>query len=103
MSPTASRRSSTSSRRSTRPSRSCEGFARLFIMLKPDRARTSIEFERQLTPELAQIPDARVTFQSQNGGGGTGRDISVICSSGGDPQQLWTRRTSLVEQMKAVP
>ncbi len=48
-----------------------EGSARLFITLKPDRKRTSIEFERDLTPQLAQIPDARVSFSSQNGGGGT--------------------------------
>ncbi|MBO9670158.1 MAG: efflux RND transporter permease subunit [Sphingobium sp.] len=79
-----------------------EGFARLFITLKPDRARTSIEFERQLTPELAQIADARVTFQSQNGGGGTGRDISVMLT-GSDPRKLEDTANILLEQMKAVP
>ncbi|MBO9581228.1 MAG: efflux RND transporter permease subunit [Sphingobium sp.] len=79
-----------------------EGFARLFITLKPDRARTSIEFERQLTPELAQIADARVTFQSQNGGGGTGRDISVMLT-GSDPKKLEDTANILLEQMKTVP
>jgi len=79
-----------------------EGFARLFITLKPDRARTSIEFERQLTPELAQIADARVSFQSQGGGGGTNRDISIMLT-GSDPKQLEDTANILLGQMKAVP
>ncbi len=79
-----------------------EGSARLFITLKPDRKRTSIEFERELTPQLAQIPDARVSFSSQNGGGGTGRDISIMLT-GSDPQLLEDTANTLLEQMKAVP
>lgn len=78
-----------------------EGSARLFITLKADRERTSIEFERALGPELAKIADARVTFQSQNGGGGTGRAISVMLS-GSDPQLLNETAATLVEQMKGL-
>src|SRR5690606_40501489 len=64
-----------------------EGTARIFITLKPDRKRSSIEFERALAPRLATFPDARVSFASQQGGAGTGRDISVMLS-GSDPAVL---------------
>ncbi|MBT2187916.1 efflux RND transporter permease subunit [Sphingobium nicotianae] len=79
-----------------------EGFARVFITLKPDRKRTSIEFERDLTPILSQVPDARVSFSSQNGGGGTGRDISVMLT-GSDADKLEKTASILLEQIKAVP
>ena len=48
----------------------------IFATLKKDRPMTSVEFERSLTPKLQAIPDARVNFQSQNGGGVSGRDIN---------------------------
>ena len=35
--------------------------------------RTSVQFERALAPLLNRIPDARISFRSQFGGG---RDIS---------------------------
>jgi multidrug efflux pump subunit AcrB len=44
----------------------------IFVKLKEDRQRTSVEFERELAPELAKFPDARVRFQSQSGGFGSG-------------------------------
>jgi len=78
-----------------------EGSARLFITLKHDRKRTSIQFERDLTPVLAAIPDARVSFSSQNGGGGTGRDISIMLA-GSDPDLLQRTASTLIEQMKSV-
>ena len=78
-----------------------EGGAFIFITLKPDRARSSIEFERALTPELQKIPDARVSFLSQSGGGGTGRDISIMLS-GSDPALLEKTAATLVEQMKGL-
>jgi len=78
-----------------------EGSATLFIMLKPDRQNTSIEFERRLNKEFQNIPDARVTFSSQSGGGGTGRDISVMLA-GSDPKLLQDAAQALVEQMKGV-
>ncbi|MGY6550810.1 MAG: efflux RND transporter permease subunit [Erythrobacter sp.] len=73
----------------------------IFIKLKEDRARKSYDFERDLAPELARIPDARVRFQSQRGGFGSGRDITVMLA-GSDPVQLEEAATTLVEQMKGL-
>lgn len=78
-----------------------EGNARLFITLKEDRKTTSIEFERRVAPILANIADARVTFASQSGGFGTGRDISVMLS-GSDPDQLQQTAQTLADQMQGV-
>lgn len=80
-----------------------EGSASMFITLKKDRARTSQEFEEDLTPELTKIADARVTFQANGpGGGGSGRDVSVMLS-GSDPKKLDQTAATLVEQMKTLP
>ncbi|MBU0556653.1 MAG: efflux RND transporter permease subunit [Alphaproteobacteria bacterium] len=79
-----------------------EGNARIFITLKKDRKRTSIEFERDLAPRLAEIPDARVSFASQQGGFGTGRDISVMLS-GSDPALLEETAAKVAEEMKSLP
>ncbi|HSF13103.1 MAG TPA: efflux RND transporter permease subunit, partial [Erythrobacter sp.] len=73
----------------------------IFVKLKEDRARTSIEFERELSPVLAQIPDARVRFQSQSGGFGSGRDMTVLLA-GSDPVLLDQTATRLVEEMKGL-
>ena len=82
-----------------------EGGANIFITLHEDRARTSQEFEEDLTPLLTQIADARVTFQVNGpggGGGGSGRDVSVMLS-GSDPKLLDRTAATLVEQMKTLP
>ncbi len=82
-----------------------EGNARLFVTLKPDRKTTSMDFEREMTQRLQQIPDARVTFQQQGPGGpggGTGRPISIMLS-GSDSKLLDETAAKLVEQMKGVP
>jgi multidrug efflux pump subunit AcrB len=78
-----------------------EGNAFIFITLKKDRERTSIDFERDLTPQLAQVADARVSFLSQSGGGGTGRDISIMLS-GSDPILLNNTASKLVDEMSAL-
>ena len=78
-----------------------EGGATLFVMLSADRESTSIEFERRVAQEFQDIPDARVSFASQSGGGGTGRDISVMLA-GSDPALLQDTAQILVEQMKGV-
>jgi len=75
--------------------------ATVFVSLKEDRKKTSIEFERDLAPELQKIPDARISFQSQSGGGGTGRDISIMLT-GSDPDLLDATAAELVEQMKGI-
>ncbi|WP_164119094.1 efflux RND transporter permease subunit [Sphingorhabdus sp. Alg239-R122] len=77
------------------------GNASIYVTLKKDREKTSIEFERDLAPALSTIPDARVRFQSQSGGGGTGRDISVMLA-GSNPVLLEQTATQLVEQMKGL-
>lgn len=79
-----------------------EGDARLFVTLKKEREKTQQEFERALTPALQNIPDARVSFQSQQGGGGTGRPVSVMLS-GSDTALLNETAATLVEQMRSIP
>jgi multidrug efflux pump subunit AcrB len=81
-----------------------EGSGTLYIALKPanERDSTSIEFERRLAPALQDFADARVTFATQSGGFGSGRDISVMLS-GSDSELLNKTAQTLVEQMRAVP
>lgn len=79
-----------------------EGSGRISLVLRDDRVRTSLDFERELTPVLQDIPDARVNFQNnQGGGGGTGRAISIMLS-GSDPELLFDTAATLVEQMETV-
>jgi len=78
-----------------------EGNARLFVVLKEDRPLKSFVWERRIMPQLQKVPDARVTFASQNGGG-TGRDISVMLT-GSNPDVLKQAAQTLVAQMASVP
>ncbi|MWV26276.1 efflux RND transporter permease subunit [Aurantiacibacter rhizosphaerae] len=79
-----------------------EGSGRISMVLRDDRVRTSLEFEREMTPVLQDIPDARVNFRNnQGGGGGTGRAISIMLS-GSDPDLLFNTANTLVEQMESV-
>lgn len=78
-----------------------EGSSRIYITLKSDREKTSVEFERDLAPRLAQIADARVRFQSQSGGFGSGRDTTVMLA-GSDPELLQETAAELVTQMKGL-
>jgi multidrug efflux pump subunit AcrB len=80
-----------------------EGSGAVRLVLRPDRERTSLEFERELAPVLQNFPDARVNFQDQQGGGGgTGRAISVMLS-GSDPELLDDTANQMAEQMRSVP
>jgi multidrug efflux pump subunit AcrB len=80
-----------------------EGNGAVRLVLKPDRVRTSLDFERALAPVLQNFPDARVNFQDQqSGGGGTGRAISVMLS-GSDPELLDATASTLAEQMREIP
>ncbi|MGN6356158.1 MAG: efflux RND transporter permease subunit [Novosphingobium sp.] len=80
-----------------------EGNARVRVMLREDRKKTSGQIENELTPQLQAIPDARITIQSEQNqqGGGTGRPISIMLS-GSDPALLEQTAATLVEQMKGV-
>ncbi|GAA0758608.1 multidrug efflux pump subunit AcrB [Erythromicrobium ramosum] len=73
----------------------------IFVKLKEDRQRTSVEFERELAPDLAKFPDARVRFQSQSGGFGSGRDMTVMLA-GSDPVLLDQTAAQLVEEMRGL-
>jgi multidrug efflux pump subunit AcrB len=74
------------------------------LKLKKDRTVTSIEFERALAPTLAGIADARVNFQSQNGGGpgGAARDI-MLYLGGEDPVKLETAANAIAADMQTLP
>ena len=81
-----------------------EASAQIYIQLRPDRRRSSVRFERDLTPLLQKIPDARVSFANQNSAGpgsGSGRAISVMLS-GSDPDLIQRTAQTLVTQMSAL-
>lgn len=77
------------------------GESTIFVKLRDDRERTSIEFERELAPELATFADARVRFRSQSGGFGSGRDLTVMLA-GSDPELLEETASALVDQMRGL-
>ena len=77
--------------------------ATLYLSLSPERELKSYQFEREFGPRLAQYPDARVRFNAQNGpgGGGSGRDLTVMLA-GSDPVLLNQAAAQLVEEMKGL-
>ncbi|MDP3906198.1 efflux RND transporter permease subunit [Novosphingobium sp.] len=77
-----------------------EGSGNLLITLKEDRELTNVEFQRQLTPKLQTIADARINFQAggPGPGGGSGRAVNVMLS-GSDPDALAKAAATLVDQM----
>ncbi|HIV76859.1 efflux RND transporter permease subunit [Sphingomonas yabuuchiae] len=78
------------------------GNGRVVATLKEDRSMKSTDFERSLAPELAAIPDARVSFQSQFGWGSSGRDLTITLG-GDDPAVLRDTANKIVEQMGTLP
>jgi len=80
------------------------GTGRVNIVLKKDREITSTEFERKWSPQLAAFPDARASFQTQNGGGpdADARDIMVYLG-GDDPVQLTAVAHQIAKEMETVP
>ncbi len=75
--------------------------ANIYLTLKKDRKITSVDWERQTAPKLAQVADARIYFQSQAGGSFSGRDITIMLG-GEDPVLLEKTAHDLVEQMSKV-
>ena len=75
------------------------GNANVTAIYKEDKARSSVEFERAIAPQLANVPDARVSFRSQFGGG---RDITVTLGSD-DPVKLQETANKLVQEMSRLP
>jgi multidrug efflux pump subunit AcrB len=74
------------------------------IVLKKNRKVKSTDFERNLAPTLAAMPDARVSFQSQQGGGPDpdSRDI-MLYLGGDDPVQLNAVANQIAKEMERVP
>ncbi|HEY8435050.1 MAG TPA: efflux RND transporter permease subunit [Sphingomicrobium sp.] len=74
------------------------------IVLKKNRSMKSTEFERNLSPTLSAMPDARVSFQSQQGGGpdGDSRDI-MLYLGGEDPAKLNAVAQEIAKEMETVP
>jgi len=78
------------------------GSAEIVMNLRDERKRSSTEFERAMQPIMARIPDARINFESQNGGGSSSRDVSVMLA-GDDPAALSAAATKVAEEMKNLP
>jgi multidrug efflux pump subunit AcrB len=78
--------------------------AHVNVVLKKNRKMKSTEFERNLSPTLSAIPDARVSFQSQQGGGpdGDSRDIELYLG-GEDPVQLNAVANQIAKEMQTIP
>ncbi len=80
------------------------GDGHLNVVLKKNRTRTSTQFERDHAPDLSAIPDARVSFQSQNGGGPSGDSRDIMLYLGGDdPVQLNTVAERIAKEMATIP
>ncbi len=76
------------------------GSASIYLTLKEDRSQPSYDFEKEWGPKLAQIPDARVRFQSQNGGF-SGRDMTITLG-GDNPETLTAQANKITEEMKGL-
>ncbi|RYY44642.1 MAG: efflux RND transporter permease subunit, partial [Sphingomonadales bacterium] len=74
---------------------------RVTAMLADERPFKSDEFERRLTPELAKIADARVSFRNQQGWGGSGRALTITLG-GEDPALLQATAQKIVEEMEGL-
>ena len=77
------------------------GNGRVTAIFRKDKDKKSVKFERDLAPALAAIPDARVSFRSQQGWGSSGRDITVVLG-GADPKLLNDTAQTIVQQMSGL-
>jgi hydrophobe/amphiphile efflux-1 (HAE1) family protein len=77
--------------------------ATLYINLvkRNEREKSVKDWEREKIKKLEQIPDGRVFFQSQDGGG-TGRDIGLFLA-GDDPQLLEATAKKIEKEMQGMP
>jgi multidrug efflux pump subunit AcrB len=74
--------------------------ADIYLRLAKDRKITSNQFEKKWGKIFAAIPDARVSFQSQNGGF-SGRDVTITLG-GSNPEALLSAGRKVVEEMKGL-
>ncbi|WP_107045250.1 efflux RND transporter permease subunit [Sphingomonas sp. STIS6.2] len=82
--------------------RTAVGNGRVTATLKDDRSMKSTAFERSLAPQLAAIPDARVSFRSQFGWGSSNRDVTITLG-GDDPVKLDATAQKIVTEMAKLP
>lgn len=75
----------------------------IYLTLRKDRPISSVDWERKVAPQFAEIADARVNFQSQSneGSSGSGRDITIGLS-GDDPTLLEATANKLVHEMSRL-
>lgn len=73
----------------------------IYLTLRKEREKSSVEFERSMAPRLNEIADARVTFASQSGGG-SGRDLTIALG-GDDPAVLTETANKIIAEMSALP
>ncbi|OYZ16564.1 MAG: ABC transporter permease [Sphingomonadales bacterium 28-64-96] len=79
------------------------GSGNVYLTLSKDRPMHRIDWERAMAPKLAAIPDARIGFASQNGGGpGGGRDVNITLT-GSDPLKLDIAAQQVIAEMRAMP
>jgi multidrug efflux pump subunit AcrB len=84
--------------------RSFTSTAFLNVIYKDGRSKKSFEIEREITPKLAQIPDARVNFMSQGGGGpGSGGRAITLYLGSDDPVKLNAVANKIADEMQSVP
>jgi multidrug efflux pump subunit AcrB len=76
------------------------GKADIYLTLNPERDRSSIDFERAMTPPLQNIADARISFRSQTST--SGRDITLVLTSD-NPDALKQAGIAVVEDMRRLP
>ena len=76
------------------------GTGNVYITLREDRERKSVQFERETAPKLREIPDARVYFRQSNFGGN--RPVSIMLS-GDDPVKLDQTAAKIVDEMNRLP
>ncbi|MEY3986539.1 MAG: hypothetical protein RLZ59_1984 [Pseudomonadota bacterium] len=76
------------------------GRASIYLRLTPEREITSDEFQKAWGKRFSEIPDARVTFQSQTGGF-SGRDVTITLG-GSDPVVLEQTAQKLTEEMRGL-
>ncbi len=76
--------------------------ANLYVSLVPreDRKLSQQRWEERVIKELRRIPDARINFQKQSGGG-YGRDITIYLT-GDDPALVDRTARQVVEEMRTL-
>src|SRR6476469_6414818 len=83
--------------------RSFTGSAFVNVLYKKNRTKKSFQIEREINPQLAQIPDARVNFNSNDGGPGSGGRALSLYLGGDDPQQLNHVANQIAAEMSKLP